>query len=276
MIRSLLIIVFLSVLSSTAQAGKIRALIVDGQNRHHKWEKTTPVIKKILEDTGRFEVTVLTSPGWKDPKDAWQKFTIDYDSVDVILLNYWGPDWPKAVWEGFEAFVKEGGGVVPIHSAIAGFGGKPLFHKMCGVGWRGGPNSGRYLFVDADGKIQIQEKGEGEGSVGHSHRHAYPITIHNPDHPIVAGMGSPWKHAKHEMYHRLRGPAEDMVLLGTALSPQTKVHEPMMWTIPIEKGRSFVTTLGHDVEAMSSEGFRVTLARGAEWAATGKVAKEAP
>ena len=38
------------------------------------------------------------------------------------------------------------------------------------------------------------------------------------------------------------------------------------------KGRVFHTTLGHDVAAMQCVGFIVTLQRGAEWAATGRVA----
>jgi type 1 glutamine amidotransferase len=37
------------------------------------------------------------------------------------------------------------------------------------------------------------------------------------------------------------------------------------------KGRIFHTTEGHDVAAMSSKDFVVTLQRGTEWAATGKV-----
>ncbi len=39
-------------------------------------------------------------------------------------------------------------------------------------------------------------------------------------------------------------------------------------TIDFGKGRVFHTTLGHDVKAMRGVAFQVTLARGAEWAAT--------
>ena len=38
-----------------------KALIVDGQNSHD-WKNTTPVLKKILEDSGLFSVDVATSP----------------------------------------------------------------------------------------------------------------------------------------------------------------------------------------------------------------------
>jgi uncharacterized protein len=43
------------------KAGKIRVVIIDGQNNHN-WQATTPVLKKELEDSGRFTVAVATSP----------------------------------------------------------------------------------------------------------------------------------------------------------------------------------------------------------------------
>ena len=42
-------------------ATPIKALIIDGQN-NHDWKATTPVLKKILEDTKMFQVDVLTTP----------------------------------------------------------------------------------------------------------------------------------------------------------------------------------------------------------------------
>src|SRR3954454_17571692 len=39
----------------------IRVVIIDGQNNHN-WRATTPVMKKELEDSGRFTVDVATSP----------------------------------------------------------------------------------------------------------------------------------------------------------------------------------------------------------------------
>jgi type 1 glutamine amidotransferase len=50
----------------------------------------------------------------------------------------------------------------------------------------------------------------------------------------------------------------------------------MLMTIRYGRGRIFHTTLGHDLEAMQSVGFIVTLQRGTEWAATGKVTQTVP
>ena len=48
-------------LAGAATAAPMKALIVDGQNGHN-WKQTTPVLKKLLEETGLFAVDVATSP----------------------------------------------------------------------------------------------------------------------------------------------------------------------------------------------------------------------
>jgi type 1 glutamine amidotransferase len=83
-----------------------------------------------------------------------------------------------------------------------------------------------------------------------------------------------------ELYSRMRGPGENMTVLGTAFSDPankgTGHDEPVLLVLTYGKGRIFHTMLGHDVAAMSCTGFITTLARGAEWAATGKVTQKVP
>ena len=83
-------------------------------------------------------------------------------------------------------------------------------------------------------------------------------------------------HAKDELYHGLRGPAENVTVLSSALSDKTNEREPMLMVIPFGRGRVFHTTLGHAVDAVNGLGFQVTFARGVEWAATGAVTLPAP
>ena len=47
-------------------------------------------------------------------------------------------------------------------------------------------------------------------------------------------------------------------------------------TIAYGTGRVFHTTMGHDINALSSVDFVATFQRGAEWAATGKVTQKLP
>ena len=56
----------------------------------------------------------------------------------------------------------------------------------------------------------------------------------------------------------------------------TGANEPMLWTLDYGKGHIFVTALGHDVEQVQTPAFMTTFARGAEWAATGKVTLPIP
>ena len=43
----------LLLVGDTSAADKLRALIVDGQNNHN-WQETTPLLQKLLEETGLF------------------------------------------------------------------------------------------------------------------------------------------------------------------------------------------------------------------------------
>ena len=51
----------LTVAAAIAAPEKIKVLIVDGQN-NHAWATTTPLLKCILENAGRFTVDVSTTP----------------------------------------------------------------------------------------------------------------------------------------------------------------------------------------------------------------------
>jgi len=54
------------------------------------------------------------------------------------------------------------------------------------------------------------------------------------------------------------------------------LDEPLLMTSRFGKGRIFHSAVGHDALAMSSVDAVVTLQRGVEWAATGKVTQKLP
>jgi uncharacterized protein len=290
-----------------AAPAPIKVLIVDGQN-NHAWATTTPLLVKILQNTGRFAVTVSTTPPAKPspprlPNNAtaaqkaeherklqefatgdaaykssaakqWAAWRPVFGDYAVVVSNYNGESWPADVRAALVAYVRNGGGFVSYHAANNAFADWPEYNAMIGVGGWGGRNekSGPYLRLREMGWIKDPQPGPGGG---HGAQHEFLVETRT-NHPIVAGLPAKWMHAKDELYHGLRGPAEDVTVIASALSDKTNEHEPMLMVIPYGQGRVFHTTLGHATEAVNGLGFQVTFARGVEWAATGKVTLPAP
>ena len=64
MARSTLLAFSVAVGLSAPASAQVKVLIVDGQN-NHAWKETTPVLRKLLEETGLFQVTSLS--GYQPP-----------------------------------------------------------------------------------------------------------------------------------------------------------------------------------------------------------------
>lgn len=250
------------ILPAPAQTpAKIQALIITGQNGHD-WRATTPLLRKILEDTGRFEVRVT-----EEFRGAGPETLAPYD---LVILNYYDKRQPALRWgdraeQALVSYVRGGKGLLVYHFSVAAFDGWEEYEKMCGANWR--PDHGH-----------------------HAARHDFIVTIRDPDHPITRGMKHSFPQANDELYANLKWqPQGTFHVLATAWDDHSRyssserqpipgpgLDQPMLWTVNYGSGRVFVTALGHDPDAMKSAGFCATLARGAEWAATGNVTLPLP
>jgi uncharacterized protein len=277
--RHSLALIGLAILTSTAAAQsptKLKALIVDGQNNHRNWPDTTKMMKRYLEDTGRFTVDVATTA----PKGADPNFKPEFKKYDVVISNYNGEPWPKEMQSAFTAYVKGGGGFACIHAANNAFPDWPEYNEMIGLGGWGGRNekSGPYVYLDESGKL-VRDDAKGPGG-HHGPQHAFQIVVRDADHPITKGMPRAWLHVNDELYDKLRGPAENMQILGTTFADPAKGgtgrHEPMIMTLNYGSGRVFHTPMGHGNDSQECVGFITTFIRGCEWAATGTVTQPIP
>jgi predicted DNA-binding protein with PD1-like motif/type 1 glutamine amidotransferase len=245
---------------------KIAVLIITGQNGHN-WRGTTPLLRKALEDTGKFEVRVT-----EEFRGAGPETLAPYD---VVVLNYFERGRPELRWgekanAAFLDYVRSGKGVVVYHFSMAAFDGWTDYEKLSGGNWR--PNNGH-----------------------HSAPHNFVVDIKDQEHPITKGLKLSFPQQNDELYANLRWqPAGSYHVLATAnddhalyaasrtdsRAPQplegASANEPMLWTTEVGKGRVFVTALGHDVEQVQTPAFVTTFTRGAEWAATGKVTLPIP
>ncbi len=229
-----LLILFASAL--TVHAEKIDVVILTGSN-NHKWMNTTPVLEKILEQSGTFTVDVVT-----EPEQLTAAVLAKYD----VLLSNWNAygkekpvPWSAALRTAYVEFVRNCGGHVVVHAGSASFPEWDDYQKLSLATWE-------------------------KEQTGHGPRHEFEVRMTEADHPVAEGLED--FRTNDELWYRAAVQLGATVLTE-AYSKVTKNWEPSALAGWFGKGRCFTLLLGHGAEKMQTDGFQTLLLRGAEWAA---------
>lgn len=237
---------------------QLKALILDGQNNHYVWPKTTMMMKDYLEETELFEVDIhrmdsvwlgikynesrpepYTSFIERFPLDSTKysissepietsRFKINFDLYDVIISNLGASSalWPESTRKDFENYMANGGGFVVVHAANNPWGEWEEYNNMIALGAWGGrdESTGPYVYYNDAGELT---RDDSEGVCGsHGPEYEFVLTTRAPEHPIMKGLPSKWLHTQDELYERMRGPFDNATILATAYADVEKNAPP--------------------------------------------------
>ncbi|MFA5818277.1 MAG: DUF6807 family protein [Bacteroidales bacterium] len=228
--------------------GLINILILSGKN-NHDWQKTTPVLVKIYEDSRLFTINVTEMPD-----------TLTYNELikyDVVVSNW--NSYPDSAfrmtekWENdFLRYVKEGGGVVFIHAGACSFYNWNEYHQI-GIGrWR--------KDVTNHGKLT-------KGKI-YGFNRIHPVTKGLRDFYIVDEI---WEKA--DIYPGAKALAS---VTATDETDGHSINEKAVFVNHFGQGRSFFTILGHNERSLLNTGLQTMLLRATQWAAHRKVTIDVP
>jgi len=230
-------IFLLAALIVCARAGSaeapLRVLILSGQN-NHDWRQTTPKLRSILADCGRFTVDVTEHPEQCDAQSL--------SSYDALLSNWntfgnaGATNWPDAARAALLDFVRGGKGFIVVHAGGSSFYDWPEYQQLAGASWKMGQTS-------------------------HGSPHEFTVKPAD-DHPITRDM-KPFQTTDELWVRPGVGSLSHPVAVGD--------DQPVAFTLEFGRGRGFTLLLGHSDAFMDTPGFQSLLRRGVEWAATGKV-----
>lgn len=255
---------------------RLQVLIISGQNSYeHDWTGVNNVLRTQLQGTGRFDVRVT-----EDFDEGNLAMLKDYD---VVILNYssrWNYSdkeehlWSDVAFQALYDYVAQGGGLVAYHSSFTWGRDIPEYKRLVGA---------------------VMQPGESRRAPSD----AFMVHVIDREHPITKDMRENVWTFIDDMYTNMQfHPDARVQVLATAFD-DAKAYEPRLagpkypveaytpgklakmkgvnashpqvWVQDYGKGRVFSITLGHGPDTLAYDGVKTLMARGTEWAATGKV-----
>jgi type 1 glutamine amidotransferase len=231
---------FCGLTGAAEKPAQIRILLITGDDvGAHPWREMSETTREILVKSGKFDVKVCEDPLILESQTALKA----YDVIVFMIYSRRVAELPGQAQENMLDFVKGGKGFFVQHLASASFPKWEEFGKLCGRKWVMGVS-------------------------GHSPRSVFKAKVVNKEHPITAGLDD--FETDDELYSKLQGTG-DINVLVQGDSDFSKKAEPLVFTLNYGKGRVVHNAFGHDRKALMTPSVQKIIARGVEWAATGKV-----
>jgi uncharacterized protein len=195
-----------------------------GDDRGHKPIERYRVLKQALGPQG-FNLTFV-----EDLAKITRENLDLYDAL-IVYANHESDQVPKAILP----WVKDGGGLVALHSACGNFHPSKEWFDLVG---------GRF------------ESHEG---------HVFSPKTVDPDHPITRNL--PVLECWDETYiHKDLAADKHLLQVRTPMNQGETEDQPWTWTRNEGKGRVFYTASGHDLRCWNEEAYQTLVKRGILWA----------
>ncbi len=255
---------------------KLKVLLITGIVTNEHDPKAIPMLRFLLESTGRFQVKVTEEfrGCTGETLEGYDLLFLVYDGKETVETPFvsWGRTAERALYD----FVANGGGCVVFHSSCMNSGANEFpeeFVKL--VGYDFGFHNG----LRKSPKIEC--------------------TIHTcaGAHPIVEGCPKVWNVVQEDFFVNMTQIDPDITVLATVrddladydpdLFPEHRRKElegmdfstlpdineevPVAWVHHYGKGRVMGVSIGHGPDTIRRPNFTGLIARGSEWCASGKI-----
>lgn len=245
--------VIATALPSVAEAqSQYKLLVLSIPNKYHY--EYIPVARDSLEKLAKLHAFEMV---WTNKTDAFDGDLRQYAAV--MFLNTPGEELTPAQRARFEAYMRAGGNAVVVHrAAITPPGNWNWYEKLVGRSFVIHP-------MLQTGVVTVADSG-------------FPATFGVPDRWIWSDEFYVTKNPYNVRINPVLNVDESSydprkIWPGQVSEPMGKDH-PVAWWHPYEKGRVFVTLLGHNVEMYRDPQYLSHLMGGVYWAATGRGRKQ--
>jgi len=236
----LLSVVCLSVTAYASETEPLNVLIFGGGNAH-QFKQDVDATMPFLKKNGMI-------PNYTETIEL-----LNYDflkNFDVLVMhccrNHPSDDLgktPDTLKKSLPRFLKNGGGIVFLHCAVASFSD-----------WK--------EWIDLTGGVWVWE------TSSHDRYQTMKSTVIAPDHPVVRGLPKRFEFDD-EFYHTLKLlPSSKILIEGTHDKKGKQVTEPLVWIArDRDRERAMTIIYGHDMGSWGHDIFRKLLKQSIEWSA---------